>query len=201
MAMAVKLHVAVIQFPLNSYIKNRRVYITDLVAIEGREDNVKKYVNHLRKMNKNSEQISTNLVFNLAEMRSNLDYYTSFYSPTLIYPRPILHKEGIEYIEIASWDRSVLSNILTHIRNNKNTKLLKIMSFKREPLKDIFIMRALPRLTEKQREIFTFAITNGYYHFPRKVNLDDLSKMMKMSKSNLHEILRRAESNILSYFI
>ena len=114
---------------------------------------------------------------------------------------PMVHKEGKEHIEIASWDRKILSDIINSLEKNKNTVFFKILNLKEEQIKDIFLMRAIPKITEKQKQIFELAIQKGYYNYPRKINLDGLAKVRNISKSNLHEILRRAESNVLKYYI
>lgn len=56
-------------------------------------------------------------------------------------------------------------------------------------------------LTAKQEQIIKYAIESGYYEFPRKITLKELAKRLNISPSNLAEILRRAEKNILEIYI
>lgn len=56
-------------------------------------------------------------------------------------------------------------------------------------------------LTAKQEQIIKYAIESGYYEFPRKITLKELAKRLNISPSNLAEILRRAEKNILEVYI
>jgi DNA-binding CsgD family transcriptional regulator len=51
-------------------------------------------------------------------------------------------------------------------------------------------------LTERQREIAFYAVEEGYYDIPRKINTNDLAKRFGISQSALSEHLRRIERTI-----
>ena len=55
-------------------------------------------------------------------------------------------------------------------------------------------------LSSKQEEALKLAFDNGYYEVPRRINLDQLSKMMGCTKSTLDITLRNAENKIISYY-
>jgi predicted DNA binding protein len=55
-------------------------------------------------------------------------------------------------------------------------------------------------LTFDQDKIIRVAHDQGYFEFPRKVNLTALAERLHMSKSNLEEILRRAEHKIVANY-
>ena len=53
----------------------------------------------------------------------------------------------------------------------------------------------------RQKEVLEVACNLGYFTYPRKISLTELSKYLKISKSTLSEILRTAENKIIhSYF-
>lgn len=52
-------------------------------------------------------------------------------------------------------------------------------------------------LTARQREVFIAAIENGFFDFPRKVGLSELSGALEIDPSTLSETLRIAERKII----
>jgi len=56
-------------------------------------------------------------------------------------------------------------------------------------------------LTFDQQKIIRIAEQEGYFEFPRKISLTKLAERLHMSKSNLEEILRRAEHKIASNYV
>jgi predicted DNA binding protein len=55
-------------------------------------------------------------------------------------------------------------------------------------------------LTSRQEQIVKFALEMGYFEFPKKIRLEELSSRLGISAGNLSEILRRAEKNILTRY-
>lgn len=53
------------------------------------------------------------------------------------------------------------------------------------------------RLTIRQKEIIAAALSQGYFDFPRKVGLTELSKRLGIKASTLSEILRSAERKVM----
>ena len=56
-------------------------------------------------------------------------------------------------------------------------------------------------LTFDQFNIIKIAEQQGYFEFPRKISLTKLAERLDMSKSNLEEILRRAEHKITANYV
>nr|MCL7344306.1 helix-turn-helix domain-containing protein [Candidatus Aramenus sulfurataquae] len=45
------------------------------------------------------------------------------------------------------------------------------------------------------------AFEAGFFDYPRKIKIQELAEKLNMSVSNLSEILRRAEKNVISNYL
>ncbi|SFC69299.1 hypothetical protein SAMN05444422_11516 [Halobiforma haloterrestris] len=55
-------------------------------------------------------------------------------------------------------------------------------------------------LTERQREVLTVAIEEGYYAVPREASLTQVAETLGVSKATCSDVLHRAESGIVNWF-
>jgi predicted DNA binding protein len=183
--------------PINCYSKDEALYITAIHHVEGPSAAVRKYLAYLKKSSSRMERISDDTVFTLAKKTANLEYYQAIYTPQLFFPEPVLHDGKKEYGHVMSWDRQVLVNLIEVIKSSHHTSFFKLLHLKNSPVHTMFTMRVVDGLTRNQREVFTFASREGYYAYPRRVNLGQIAKQFHISKSSCHETLRRAETNLL----
>ena len=85
-------------------------------------------------------------------------------------------------------------NSLTQFLNRLESERIKIEIRK---LSKVVDQRSL---TPRQHQIILRALDNGYFDYPRKMDLSALAKEMNVTKSTLVEILRRAEKKALTAF-
>ncbi|UCE73386.1 MAG: helix-turn-helix domain-containing protein [Methanomassiliicoccales archaeon] len=85
-------------------------------------------------------------------------------------------------------------NIKKFLEAIKLVGIAKNISFKKGAFKEHDLLSCL---TDKQREIVIQAMKNGYYDYPKKINSEDLSKKVGVSKATLLEHLRKAEGRLL----
>lgn len=57
------------------------------------------------------------------------------------------------------------------------------------------------QLTTRQEEIIRIAFEKGYYDMPKKITIEKLAKMLKVSPSTLAEILQRGERKIITQYL
>ena len=64
-------------------------------------------------------------------------------------------------------------------------------------IEDVSPLDQKATLTNRQKEILATAVARGYFDFPRKTSLTELSQMVGVKPSTLSEILRSAERRIM----
>ena len=104
-------------------------------------------------------------------------------------------------------DKMILSvtgdeeNLKKFLEIIKNLGKVNRISFKKAIFNEQMIISCL---TEKQRKILIAAKNNGYYKYPRKINCQQLSEIVGLSKPTVVQHLRKAEgrlfTNILSKY-
>jgi predicted DNA binding protein len=64
-------------------------------------------------------------------------------------------------------------------------------------IEDVSPLGQKATLTGRQKEIMTTAVARGYFEFPRKISLTELSVVVGVKPSTLSEVLRSAERRIM----
>jgi len=64
-------------------------------------------------------------------------------------------------------------------------------------IEDVSPLNQRATLTGRQKEIIATAVAKGYFEFPRKISLTNLSQLVGVKPSTLSEILRSAERRIM----
>ncbi|MDP2909398.1 MAG: helix-turn-helix domain-containing protein [Nanoarchaeota archaeon] len=189
-------------YPLGSYKKGRYIFSSLIQIVNGDEKKIRAYEKYLKK-HKLIAQVERvgNIIFSLSKHGIKQVEYTALYNPELFYPVPgNYNEEGFEIWSIASWNRAALENVIKLIKNAKATTYFEILKLKKEIIKEIYLPKLFPKLSEKQQEAFNLAVKNGYYKIPKGITLEKLAKIMKISKPTLQEHLRKAESKLIPLF-
>lgn len=133
--------------------------------------------------------------FFILEKRVKRSTPGEFYTPELIYIKPVIvDTSGYETWELAAMQKDTILNFL---RKVKQGKLISIQKIK---LRDIYFPRLSPDLSVGQRNALALAMKEGYYHYPRTIDLNQLAKLSKISRATFREHLRKAEKKILGEF-
>jgi len=130
-------------------------------------------------------------------------------------PAQILHKEGYlpfgptrlrtgtEYFDILLESHEQLSEVVKALEQCGPVSLEAVtQDFRREIIPSVGewqqIFEAIP---DRQLEILNLAIERGYYEIPREVTFQDLADEMDITKTTASHQLRRAENQILEFFV
>lgn len=187
-------------YPVDRYKKGNKIFILSIHILEGDEKEIKMFVREIKKHKKVIEFESyENRIILL--IREEEKFYELLYNPELYFPSPVLIKEGNEFWNIASFDRKILEQLVSEIEKwDKKLHNFELLQLKKGNLKEIYFPKIFPILPEKQKQAFELAIKNGYYKFPRKINLIKLAKIMNISTQTFQEHLRKAEAKLLPFF-
>ena len=102
---------------------------------------------------------------------------------------PVVIENGIEQFRVLMEDGEEIRPLMEDITRMGDSKVLRIGRFSTTPAKS--------GLTRKQLETFNLAVKNGYYEWPKKVNLDELASISGISRTTLQNHLRKAEAKIM----
>ena len=109
----------------------------------------------------------------------------------IIWDTPSIFSKGKMIISVIGNEEN-LKKLLEVI---KNLGEIKNISFPKTTFNDQTILSCL---TEKQKEILIAAKKNGYYSYPRKINSQQLSEKVGLSKPTVVQHLRKAEVRLVS---
>lgn len=113
-----------------------------------------------------------------------------------------VHEVGAFYIYPIRFSKG--REICTLVFENKEDlrKMLKNLEvdWKIVRIENVNLQFDLKDLTPQQLKAVNLAIEKGYFEIPKKVNLEELSEQMKLSRTTFLEHLRKAEKKILSKY-
>jgi predicted DNA binding protein len=191
---AIAHHVILTGYPISSYQSGKFLHTTVAGNVFGEEDNKKKFLHDLshEKELLSFEHKDDFFIINYKELSGKIGLYSSF----IIYLKPIiLYPSGKYVLEIGSWQKEKIQGFIKLLEKERKIKLLK---FHQEKIGTISVIGVSPELTQKQKSALELAILSGYYDYPRKIDLDKLSKHMHISLSTFRQHLRVAEKKIMS---
>ncbi len=190
-----KFKVTVVGGPLNSYSEKGKHYHNNWHATSGEEEEVKMFYAALHKQPMVKKMVVRgNQVFSLVEGR---DFIAIDFDRSFFFIKPVVMKEGFEYWEIGSWERSKLMGFYHKIQKFASVEILKL----KRDFPSVFIQHSLPKLTAKQRRAFEVAKEEGYYEYPRRVSVEELAKIAGVPRTTFQSHLRKAECKLLDVVV
>jgi len=119
------------------------------------------------------------------------------FDPHLIHIEPtIIESDGTEYWTIGSWKKEYLINFISSLENTHKMELLKITN---EKITNFSFISSNPPISPKQKMAIELAIREGYYKYPRRIELRKLAKIAGISYSTYQAHLRKAEMKLIPF--
>jgi len=205
-----KFNVNMYYYLINHYIEKNYCFFIAVGLLKGDEENKKSFFKALQKEKKKSKtkryvvklEIKEDFFICITAQHKNVElerYVHTYYNPKFIFIKPaIIYSNGWEEAEIACIDRKDLQKIIKIGEKKYN---LELLTFKKMKIFDIGILSILPKLTKKQKNALELAEKKGYYEYPRKVKLEQLAKLSRLSLSTYQAHLRKAEKKLLPFII
>jgi len=197
---AKKFNITILAFPLNTVIDEKTAHLTAGHLVIGEKKAKEKYFQFVKKQSKyKNVEIEGDFVVYAYEAPVKETHLQMYFTPEIFFIKPVTVKpDGYEYVEFGSWDKKNLTNFMKKVK-----KWVKISEFsiKKDKVTDIYLPHLMPKLTEKQKTAVSIAFQQGYYEYPKKTNIEKLSKTMKVSPSTFQEHLRKAEEKLMPFIL
>lgn len=190
-----KFNVKVIGYPISSYTKKDGLYIYSAGLISGTEKDKKAFIKDWKK-DKKALHLEQNGDFLIMQIKESLKLQPMYSHKIIHVKNIIIDEQGYNFWHIASWNKKELAAFTKLVEKDFEGKLLSI---KKEKINDLSILSIQPELTKKQKKALELATKHGYYEYPRKIGLEDLADMMKISYSTFQAHLRKAEQKIIPF--
>ena len=192
--LAIKHKVSMTGYPLSYYKDDKWIYLIQCGFLFGKEKNKKALIKDAKKQ---QELVKVELKNDFAVFITKQPLFTEpFWNPQIIRPSPTIinWKEKKHIWELASFDKKLLQKVYQFAKKFLGAEMLKL---KQEKITNISIVKIMPKLTKKQKQALEIAINNGYYDYPKKIKMEKLAKIMKVSYSTYQAHLKKAEGAIL----
>mgnify|MGYP002063779088 CR=1 FL=1 len=181
--------------PFNVFVEKGVTHSPQVQTLQGDEKNVKDFIKDLKKDKRITHlEVEGNTIFFIEIRKEKIP--ATFHHIKLIFVKPVfVDKEGYEYWEVASWKKSILTDFIANME--KEVGKVEVLKIEETKLTDIYFAHLLPKLTSNQKRAIELAFENGFYAWPKRTDLGELAKIMKVSVPTYREHLKRAEEKLM----
>lgn len=187
-------------YPLDFFEEKGYHYYFHFEKLNGDKKDIERYIKDLKKDKQvQNLEAENNMIFFTYRTKSKKSMPTQSYLKRVFHLKPVfVDTKGIEHLEIGSWKKEAIMDFIATIKKfTEGIELFEIQKIVQTKMKDVHFPHVMPFLTPQQEKALELAKKQGYYDFPRKIELRELAKMMKVSLSTYREHLRKAEKIIL----
>ncbi len=194
---AVKHGIDISGYPLRYWKSKGALYVLVAGTLWGTEQNKQAFVEDMRRQGlfTQAERAGDFLIATLKSLPIN----EPLYDPEIIWIKPgFISHEGYQVWDLASWKRTPIDRLITMAHKTTDSRVLKLAQ---EKIGAISMVSLAPELTTKQLKALRLAVQQGYYEYPRKVDLVALAKLSGVSYATYNAHIRKAERALLPFFL
>ncbi|MEA3248349.1 MAG: helix-turn-helix domain-containing protein [Nanoarchaeota archaeon] len=191
-----KFGVSLSGFPVSFYTRNDGIYIYMVGFIFGEQKKKKKFIKDIKK-EKGILHFENKGDFIIAQIVESLRLKPMYNHKILNLEPVFIDEEGWNHWTIGSWNKKELIEFINIIEKRYGGNLIGVGQ---KEITNFSILSIQPELTAKQKRAMELAIKENYYNCPRKVELRDLAKIMRISYSTFQAHLRKAEQKLMPFF-
>ena len=186
-------------YPITHYKKGKSYFFLVVGILEGEEINKKDFLKSLKKDKRIKELDIKNdflsILINYPLNTIKKADMNTFYDPSIIHLAPVLNSsDGFEHWTAGSFEKANLAKLIDSAVKHHNGKFLSIVE---EKIDNFSSINLTPKISEQQKKVINAAFEQGYYYYPRKIEIKDLAKLLNISYSTCQEHLRKAEIALL----
>ncbi len=184
-------------YVIKSWTEKDKFCYTQYHILQGSDESKKKFVKDFKKIPGIKKlEYKGNCMFTLRQDPLT-ESFDPIFNPKIIQVKPVIQRsDQFEEWELASWEKEDLMNIF-----KIPSYEVELYSIEKKDIPEVVFAQPSPILTKKQKQAIQLAIKNGYYNFPRKIDLVHLAKISKVSRPSFQERLRKAEKKVMPMFI
>ena len=138
----------------------------------------------------------SNEILCIMKQRNTSGFWPEFLSESFALIPPIVFDPDAVIFEVIAKDDDI-NNILSQHKIFKSMQLLSVSNID-ETISHS--MNAMPRLTNRQKEIMIFANRNGYFKIPKQISTKKIAEHFQISSSAVLNHIQKAERTIMEYF-
>ena len=188
----------VFSYPVNTYKKKGSTYVSQVCKAFGNDQKKLDYILDLRKDRHVTKfEMPERDVFAYEFRLENEDEYAQLYfnDGLMLVSPPVNSPDNHEYWEVACWDKARIKKFHDDLTEHMDKSEMLYISKKK--MKNLYFPNVLPSLSASQQKALELAYLHGYYTFPRKSNLEKLSKIANVRIATFREHLRKAENKLM----
>ena len=198
----VKFNLIVFSYPSTWYEKKSKKFATTTCYFQSNDEKQKKkFIDDLKADRRISNlEVSGDVFTYEINLGTEGEHVMLYHNREIIFVKPVVNNfDGHEYWEVASWKREKLEKFIKELKGHMD--ICEILRMENSALTDVYFPNVMPKLSNGQKQALEIAYQNGYYSYPRKITLDELSKIAKIGISTFQEHLRKAELKLLPVII